>query len=466
MKLQKRTIVALLLLALVGVPLAALAYVSSQTGLSWSETLQQAFAGSVDHPPGVKPDGEQPGSPADKNDFLKSLAIGASSEKPPRISNVNAVDLDQDGRLDVVVCDALADQVVWIRQQADGSFKEQVCAAGIVAPGHSEAVDLDKDGDLDLLVAVLGNIMPSNDKVGEVVVLENQGDMTFKKRIVAKDKGRVSDVRAGDLDGDGDLDLVVNVFGLLEGETLWMENVGDWEFKQHTIQSLSGGIHSELADVDGDGDLDIFVLISQEWEEIYLFLNDGEGMFAPLLIYGSSNEDFGSSGISLSDFDQDGDLDVLYTNGDCFDYIPPRTRLWHGVQWLENKGDFEFEFHRVADFRACYRALPVDIDHDGDLDLFAINGLSLPDDGETQSLIWLENDGKMNFSRHDLASTPGNLMTLALGDFDANGTMDLVTGGMFFYPPFDRLGRVTLWSNQWAAPAAENKSTDDKPASK
>ena len=66
-------------------------------------------------------------------------------------------------------------------------------------------------------------------------------------------------------------------------------------------------------------------LVSQEWEEIYVFENDGHAAFKPGMIYGSTNEDFGSSGISLVDMDLDGDLDVLYTNGDAFDYIPARA---------------------------------------------------------------------------------------------------------------------------------------------
>ena len=88
---------------------------------------------------------------------------------------------------------------------------------------------------------------------------------------------RVSDVRAGDLDGDGDLDLAVAQFGYDQGETRWMENLGGWRFDSHVLQKLSGPINAEIADADGDGDLDIVTLVSQEWEEIYVFENDGRG---------------------------------------------------------------------------------------------------------------------------------------------------------------------------------------------
>jgi hypothetical protein len=215
------------------------------------------------------------------------------------------------------------------------------------------------------------------------------------------------------------------------------------------LQTLSGGINCELVDIDNDSDLDIITLISQEWEETYLFLNDGKANFEARLIYGVSNDDFGSSGIFMNDFDQDGDLDILYTNGDAFDYIPPRPRPWHGVNWLENKGNYNFVFHRVANFGGAYNARPLDIDMDGDLDIFVVSAFNMWDDPASQSFIWLENDGKMNFIRHDITNNPTHILTLELGDFNQDGQVDMVTGGMHVYPPFDRIARIKLWTNNW-----------------
>jgi hypothetical protein len=212
---------------------------------------------------------------------------------------------------------------------------------------------------------------------------------------------------------------------------------------------ISGTIDTLVADIDGDGDLDIVALVSQEWEEIYVFENDGHGNFKPRKIYGSTNEDFGSSGISLVDLDKDGDLDILYTNGDAFDYIPPGPRPWHGVQWLENKGNLKFEYHRIGDFPGAYSARAADVDHDGDLDVVVVSCFNKWDDPKAQSVIWFENDGRMNFTRHDISSNPSHLLILECADMDGDGWVDFVTGGMYTYPPYDRMSRVLLWKNVW-----------------
>jgi hypothetical protein len=67
-------------------------------------------------------------------------------------------------------------------------------------------VDVDGDGDLDLLVAALGS-SPNNARIGAVLVLENDGRQRFATRTLVDRVARDADARAADLDGDGDLDV-------------------------------------------------------------------------------------------------------------------------------------------------------------------------------------------------------------------------------------------------------------------
>lgn len=435
----------IIIILLAGLPFLLLNYQSHRSGISRSEVVRGIFSRTKKVESFSGPAGEN--SIGAKVNFLDPKPIGQTFTEPPQISNLTIADLDNDGLPDVVVCDARNNFVSWIRQYPAGIFTETVLAKDMIAPAHVQVIDFDRDGDKDIMVAVLGMLFPNNDKIGSVIILDNDGNCNFKKHISAEKIARVSDVRAGDMDNDGDMDLAVAQFGYDDGETRWIENLGNWKFQSHILQNLSGPINVEIIDIDKDNDLDIISIVSQEWEEIYCFVNDGKGNFQTRLIYKSSNEDFGSSGIFISDVDMDGDDDILYTNGDAFDYIPPQPRPWHGVQWLENKGSMNFEFHRICNFAGAYNARPVDIDKDGDLDLFTVSGFNFWEKPESQSFIWLENTGKMQFTRHDIANTPTHLLTLELGDLNNDGLMDMITGGMHAYPPFDRMGRITLWIN-------------------
>jgi len=385
-------------------------------------------------------------------DFLRPQPIGeaVAALDRPMIANVAVVDLDADGLTDVVAADAATNRVTWVRQAPAGRFSERALAE-VPGPAHVHAVDLDRDGDLDLAVASLGVLFPNNARIGSVVLLENDGSERFTPHVVLGDVPRVADVRSGDLDGDGDLDLSVALFGYDQGETRWLRNDGGWRFASTTLQELSGPINAEVADLDGDGDLDIVTLVSQEWEEIYVHANDGRGGFAPRRIFGASNEDFGSSWISLGDLDGDGDADVVYSNGDAFDYQTTTGRSWNGLQWLENRGGGAFAYHRVADLPGASSPQAADLDGDGDLDIAVVSAYNNWADPNAQSLLWLENDGRARFTLRDVASAPTHLVTLAAGDLTGDGRPDLVTGGMHMSWPYDRLSRLTLWINQWPA---------------
>jgi hypothetical protein len=181
-------------------------------------------------------------------------------------------------------------------------------------------------------------------------------------------------------------------------------------------------------------------------------VNDGKGHFTATMIWGSTNADFGSSWISIVDLDRDGDLDILYSNGDAFDYAPANSRPWHGVQWLENTGALQFAVHRIADLPGASSPQAADIDGDGDLDVVVVSAYNNWDDPAALSLVWLENNGRLQFTLHAIAGSPTHLITIAAGDLDGDGTIDLVTGGMYISRPYDRMSRVTSWSHRGPAP--------------
>jgi len=366
-------------------------------------------------------------------------------EGKPWITQVTTADLDHDGLIDILACDSQKNTLVWLRQSPRGHFTETILTGGLPAPVHVSAVDIDGDGDLDLLVACMGQVFPSNEMIGSVVILENTGGQQFTRHDILTKTFRVADVEAGDFNGDGRLDLAVAKFGYDQGEVSWMENRGNWQFENHTLLSLPGSINVCVADMNGDRTPDIVAVVSQQYEEIYLFENNGSGTFSSKAIFGSTNEDFGSSGISLCDLNRDGRPDILYTNGDGFDYAEPGSRPWHGLQWLENAGSGFFRFHRIGDLPGAYSPVGVDLDGNGAIDVVCASGFNNWSDPKAASLVAFLNDGKEQFTPQILAHTPTHLISVTAADLDGNGTPNLVTGGFHAYPPWDRMSRILLW---------------------
>ena len=158
------------------------------------------------------------------------------------VTNLKIADLDQDGLPDVIYSECRTNTVRWIRQSPRGTFTEQIIARDLPAPASVWAADLQGSGRLDVLVGCMGQIMPNNDRIGSVVVLENLDNRNFRARTLLDHPARVTDVRTANLAGHQDkrLDLVVGQFGYAQGEIRWMKNLGDWQFESQVVNHQSG----------------------------------------------------------------------------------------------------------------------------------------------------------------------------------------------------------------------------------
>jgi hypothetical protein len=326
-------------------------------------------------------------------------------------------------------------------------------------PARVEICDLDGNNRLDFVVADLGSFHPVDHQQGKVVWFRQEESGRFTPIILLDQIGRVADVRIGDFNGDQLQDVLVGEFGWIETGSirLLLQKPGEHEsdddlFESHTIDPRHGVIHLPAVDWNQDGHLDFVALFSQEHETIELFLNDGKGNFTKRTLHPSEDPAFGSSGIQLVDLDQDGDMDILYTNGDTFDSF--ELKFFHGIQWLENQGDSKFISHPLTRLPGVHRALAGDFDDDGDLDVVAAAFLPAksvseaglePDD--LDSIIWLEQTRPGEFERHSLETGKWSHATLNVADFDGDGDTDFASGN-FLTQPQTSGSPLSIWWNE------------------
>lgn len=324
-------------------------------------------------------------------------------------------DYDGDGDVDLYVTNHGPNQL-W-RNNGDGTFSDVTALSGTGDPRWSTSavfLDFDRDGRLDLFVGNYVDSTVANHKICHTRsairtycspslfppvpdrLFRNQGDGTFRdvsaETGIDAETGPALGVVTADFNGDGWLDIYVANDG--EPNLLWI-NEGGKRF--HNDALLAGcGVSREgqpqasmgvdAADYDGDGDEDLF-MTHLDRETNALYVNDGKGMFTDRTVemgLARPSERFTGFGTSWTDFDNDGDLDLLVVNGEV-DAIEELHRAGDPFpfgqtnQLFENLGGGRYQeiteragegFHRVEASRGAFFG---DLDNDGDIDVVVNN---------------------------------------------------------------------------------------------
>jgi len=234
-------------------------------------------------------------------------------------------------------------------------------------------------------------------------------------------------VQHGDLDGDGDEDVVLCEFGYHFGELAWHERLDDGSFRRHTLHNDDGALCARIHDFDQDGRLDVMAQFANADERLVLYLNQGEKQFKQHLVARFSPT-FGGTYFELTDWDKDGTMDVLLANGDNGDY-PPILKSSHGIRLFRNKGKLRFEEEFHIGMNGTYGLRARDFDGDGDLDIAAVSFYPDYKSRPEESFVYYRNEGGNRFSAFTFPeSFTARWMVMDAGDLDGDGDEDLVLG--------------------------------------
>lgn len=237
--------------------------------------------------------------------------------------------------------------------------------------------------------------------------------------------GLSMDAKAGDVDGDGDTDLVV-AMEWAPVQVLLNDGRGRFTADPSRIpQTTHDHEEAALADLDGDGDLDL-AIVSEDDRTAELWLNDGRGRFAVAAFEAASGAV--GNGIIAVDVDADGDLDLVAANAD-------------GDRLLLNDGRGRFALASASQWPALAdetRKVGLgDIDSDGDLDLYLANTRFTRPQGDAQDRLLL-NDGRGHFTDATATHLPPDAQNGFHGDLhdlDGDGDLDLLSADVVFGAP-------------------------------
>ncbi len=301
-------------------------------------------------------------------------------------------------------------------------------------------IDFDNDGKSDFVGINTSNFGPDR-----LLIYQNTStidSISFIK--IDVDIEGVGAPAVGDLDGDGDLDILMSEFDGDKATVLALYNMGNFEFEKATISTEDLYRH-RISDLDNDGDLD-FVSFNRVTEFMIVFINDGNGDFIPQARI--DEEDLRD--VELSDIDGDGDVDILVGLDDFFDAVLLNFR---------NNGNGTFTRLPLAESTTgqLLNFVVFDFDQDGLSDILF--------NARSTSLRYLHQKDNGTFEDLQLVESSNSINSFCVADFNSDDHFDVFVGNDQKGPSFfSNLGT----GSQSFAPAEElsglNSPFDIEPA--
>jgi hypothetical protein len=266
----------------------------------------------------------------------------------------------------------------------------------LIRPVDFLVKDMNLDGYDDIFICNYGN------NVGDFSLYENLKNGSYNKQIIHPLSGAIK-VETANMDADKDDEFIVLFAQEHESIMIWDYENGIFTGKQVAqFQPTFGSVDFQLRDMDGDGDADIvlgngdnadYSLVLKNFHGVRVLLNLGNKEFSESYFFPMH----GVSKVKVEDFDMDGDMDILAISN--FGYFS--NPKFKSVQLLINEGGLKFTPQYISalpDFR--WQTMDVsDYDNDGDLDVFLGSfNLNLgPEESDTsnkENITWVKLENK------------------------------------------------------------------------
>ena len=275
--------------------------------------------------------------------------------------SVYAADVDRDGDMDVLAAANRADLIVWYENDGNDPIGwTRNTIAGLDNAATVYAADVDGDGDMDVLGGAKGGAggVSGADKI---VLYENDGSGGFSVKTEIDNNSYTTSVIAADINNDGDMD-VLGASEQSPSKIAWYENDGNENFVEYAIDASpsSGGKSVYAAHINNDGHMDVLASSLAD-NAIVWYENDGSNpiVWTKRTIDNAFN---GPQSVYAVDVDGDGDMDVLGAASGA-----------NEIAWYENNGSGSFSAKQLIgssfDGYSVYASNSSDFDDDGELDV-------------------------------------------------------------------------------------------------